>query len=104
VRIPFAAPDEPLPYLLTNPAALAARRYAAPVDLVGDGSAARCEPTDAAPDLWLDVRDLGASYLGGTSLRTLAGAGLVVETTPGSVAAASAAFGWERAPASIEVF
>lgn len=141
VRFPFAAPDEPLPYLLTNPAALgtsitpglwirvvdvpaalAARRYAAPVDLVlevtdallphnagrwrlvGDGSAARCEPTDAAPDLRLDVRELGASYLGGTSLCTLAGAGLVVETTGGSVASASAAFGWERAPASIEVF
>jgi predicted acetyltransferase len=53
VRFPFAAPDEPLPYLLTNPAALgtsitpglwirvvdvpaalAARRYTAPVDLV----------------------------------------------------------------------
>jgi predicted acetyltransferase len=72
--------------------------------LVGDGSAARCEPTDAAPDLRLDVRELGASYLGGTSLCTLAGAGLVVETTGGSVASASAAFGWERAPASIEVF
>jgi hypothetical protein len=52
----------------------------------------------------LDVRELGASYLGGTSLCTLAGAGLVVETTRGSVASASAAFGWERAPASIEVF
>jgi hypothetical protein len=33
----------------------------------------------------------------------LAGAGLVVETTAGSVAPASAAFGWERASASIEI-
>jgi hypothetical protein len=46
----------------------------------------------------------GAAYLGGAELRTLAGAGLVVETTPGSVATASAAFGWERASASIEIF
>jgi hypothetical protein len=36
-------------------------------------------------------------------MRTLGGAGLVVETTPGSVATASAAFGWERASASIEI-
>lgn len=141
VRYGFAALDEPLPYLLTNPAALgmsvtpglwirvvnvpralSARRYAVPVDvvlevadgllpenagrwhLVGDGSSARCEATDAQADLRLDVRDLGAAYLGGTSLRALAAAGLVAEKRPGSIGPASLAFGWERPPRSIELF
>ncbi len=141
VRYEFAALDEPLPYLVTNPTglgasvapslwvrvvdvpgALAARRYAAPVDvvlevsdpmlpandgrwhLVGDGSSAKCEATEAAPDLSLDVRELGAAYLGGTTLQTLASAGLVAEHQPGSLAATSLAFGWHRAPAAVEIF
>jgi predicted acetyltransferase len=141
VKYQFAAVDEPLRYLVTNPtglgasvspslwvrvvdvqAALAARRYAAPVDvvvevsdamfssnegrwhLVGDGSSAKCEATNAAPDLAFDVRELGAAYLGGVSLRTLADAGLVSEQQQGSLAAASLAFGWHRSPSAVEIF
>lgn len=104
------------------PGALAARRYLTPVDVVldvtdahlpanrgrwrlrGDAQSATCEPTDAAPDLGLDVRELGALYLGGTSLSGLAAAGLVTEHRAGSLAAAAPAFGWSRAPWSHEVF
>jgi predicted acetyltransferase len=50
------------------------------------------------PDLTIDVRDLGAIYLGGTSLAALARAGLVTERTKGAAAATSAAFGWSQPP------
>ncbi|MCL1871674.1 MAG: GNAT family N-acetyltransferase [Promicromonosporaceae bacterium] len=105
------------------PAALAGRRYAADVDVVlgvrdarlpGNAAAwhlrarafepATCERTDAAPDLELDVRELGAAYLGGTSLAALAASGLVTEHTPGTLARAAAAFGWPLAPACSWVF
>jgi predicted acetyltransferase len=75
--------------------ALATRTYAADVDVVLDVSDARCpwnagrwrltggtggascERTDRAPDVELDVRELGAAYLGSTSLVELAAAGRV---------------------------
>jgi len=60
--------------------------------------------TDRAADLALDVRELGAAYLGGVSLIELAAAGLVTEVTPGSLVPASLAFGWHRAPVSNWVF
>ncbi|HEX6076125.1 MAG TPA: GNAT family N-acetyltransferase [Micromonosporaceae bacterium] len=103
------------------PAALAARRYAAPVDLVldvtddllpentgrwrltGDASGARCEATGAPADISLGVRELGAVYLGGTSLGGLAAAGLV-DGRPEAVVAASTGFGWPVAPLAPEVF
>lgn len=104
-------------------AALAARRYAADVDLVvhvtdarlqdnaghwrlraSAFGAARAERTEDAADLSLDVRELGAAYLGGTSLAALAAAGLVVEHTPGALARASTAFGWPVAPVCSWVF
>jgi predicted acetyltransferase len=108
--------------LVNLPDALTARRYASPGDvvldvsdpllpanagrwrLVGDASAVHCQPTNAAPDLTLDVRALGAAYLGGVSLHSLAAAALVGENTARSLAAASAAFGWPMAPASWEIF
>ncbi|MFE7406669.1 enhanced intracellular survival protein Eis [Isoptericola sp. NPDC057559] len=105
------------------PAALAGRRYQADVDVVLGVTDARlpenagawrvraaafgeasCERTEAAPDLELDVRELGAAFLGGTSLAALAGAGLVVERSAGALAHASAAFGWPLAPACGWVF
>ncbi|MGW8566070.1 GNAT family N-acetyltransferase [Isoptericola sp. NPDC055881] len=105
------------------PTALARRRYQADVDVVlgitdarlpdnagawhlraGAFEEASCERTDAAPDLELDVRELGAAYLGGGSLAALAGAGLVVERSPGALARTSAAFGWPLAPACGWVF
>jgi predicted acetyltransferase len=141
VRSAFAAADEPLLYLVNEPralgarvgdslwvrvvdvpAALSARRYAAPVDVVlevtdallpdnagrwrltGDASGATCTATTDAADLACDVADLGALYLGGTSLGALVAAGRVRELRPGAVTAAAAAFGWQRQPSALEIF
>ncbi|QAY71511.1 GNAT family N-acetyltransferase [Xylanimonas protaetiae] len=109
--------------LVDAPAALAARQYAADVDVVlalGDErlpantgtwhlrapafAPATCSRTDAAPDLELDVRELGAAYLGGTSLAALAASGLVTERTPGALARAAAAFAWPLAPGCSWIF
>lgn len=102
--------------------ALAARRYAAPVDLVlevtdarcrwnegrfrlsGDTGGATCARTGSAPDLVVNVRDLGAAYLGGTSLRTLAAAGRVEERRGGAARSAARAFAGERAPFCPQLF
>ncbi len=109
--------------ILDLPAALTGRRYAAGVDVVLDitddllsdnagrwrlraeaGAPAHCERTEAPADLVLDIDRLSAVYLGGTPLAALAAAGHVTEQRPGAVAAASTAFGWHRAPVSIESF
>lgn len=97
-------------------AALGSRTYAAAVDvvldvrdefcpwnagrwrLVGDATGARCDRTDDDADITLDVRELGATYLGGTSLHGLADAGLVTEPTAGAVRELSAALRHEPAP------
>ncbi|MFB7940252.1 GNAT family N-acetyltransferase [Streptomyces sp. NPDC056049] len=97
-------------------AALEARTYRAPVDVVfevedvfcpwnagrwrlsGDAKGAVCSRTSEAADLALSVRELGAAYLGGTSLAALAGAGRVTELREGALAEASLAFGSEVAP------
>lgn len=44
-----------------------------------------CRRTDAEPDLRMDVRDLGALYLGAVSATTLARAGRVEGLTPGAL-------------------
>ncbi len=99
------------------PRALEARRYATDLDVVvgvtdrllpkNEGrfrieAAAGAEPrvsrSRRKPDLELGIRELGAIYLGGVSLRTLHGAGLVRERNPGSVAAMTLAFEWDRLP------
>jgi predicted acetyltransferase len=108
--------------LLDVPAALAARRYAAPIDvvievddpqfaanagrfrLVGDENRATCTPTDAAPDIAATAHALGAAYLGGSPLTALADGGDVRELRGGTLVPASVAFGWHRAPNSIEMF
>ncbi|WNM35154.1 GNAT family N-acetyltransferase [Streptomyces sp. Li-HN-5-11] len=92
-------------------AALAARSYQAPVDVVfevedafcpwntgrwrlsGDAKGASCERTSDAADLSLSVRELGAAYLGGVSLASLAAAGRVRELRQGALAEAALAFG-----------
>ncbi|MBB1244276.1 GNAT family N-acetyltransferase [Streptomyces durbertensis] len=97
-------------------AALAARGYQAPVDVVldvaddflprntgrwrlaGDRRGAVCAPTRDTADLSLGVAELGAVYLGGSTLTELAAAGRVTELRPGALAAASTAFGSDRAP------
>jgi predicted acetyltransferase len=108
--------------ILDVPAALSARRYLSDVDVVleltdrhlptnagrwrltGSAQAASCVSTVDEPDLVLDIRALGAAYLGGTSLTSLAGTGQVIERTPGALHRVSAAFGWFREPSSMEVF
>ena len=50
------------------------------------------------PDLIMNVRELSASYLAGTSLLALTRAGLVTERTKGAAAAAAAAFAWVQSP------
>ncbi|MCI3930705.1 GNAT family N-acetyltransferase [Streptomyces sp. AN091965] len=99
-------------------AALEARTYRAPVDVVldvtdafcpwnegrwrltGDPKGASCKRADddAPADLALSVREVGSAYLGGVSLAELARAGRVRELRPGALAEASLAFGSEVAP------
>ncbi len=96
--------------------ALEARTYAADLDVVigvrdrtlpaNDGAIRLQAGPDGAvtsrarrkPDLTLDVRDLGAIYLGNNTLGSLRSAGLVEERTGDTVAAVSAAFTTLRAP------
>ena len=62
------------------------------------GLAGSCEPTAAPADISMDVSALGAAYLGGTRLGSLAAAGLIIEHRPGALAALSAAMSWDPAP------
>jgi predicted acetyltransferase len=64
----------------------------------GRGLAATCVRVSSAADVELDVTQLGAAYLGGTRLGTLAEAGLVTELRPGAVRQLSAAMSWDPAP------
>ncbi len=130
-RVELSGPvDEPINWLLTDaralrvteiadhlwlklldvPAALAARRYAVPGELVleiidesevsaggrvrltADGDHAAAEPTAASPDLTLAQTALAAAYLGGVSLRAQTIAGTVTEHTPGTLQHADAMF------------
>ena len=109
--------------IIDVPGALSRRRYSAPADLVlevrdellpdnagrwrlatadsvgsGSGFSATCVASSAAPDVLLDVTELGAAYLGGTTLTALAGAGLVTEGRPGAVRQLSTALSWDPAP------
>ncbi|GAB2743892.1 GNAT family N-acetyltransferase [Streptomyces bullii] len=92
-------------------AALEARTYQAPVDVVlevedsfcpwnagrwrltGDAKGATCVRTSDAADLALSVRELGAAYLGGVSLASLEAAGRVREMRAGASAEAAVGFG-----------
>ncbi|WP_129840511.1 GNAT family N-acetyltransferase [Streptomyces sp. RFCAC02] len=135
VQLGMRPVDDPLVHLLTDvrrselrtldrlyarpvdvAAALAARTYAADVDVVldvtdgfcgwnegrwrlsGGPGGARCERTSDPADLALPAGALGAAYLGGTSLAALAAAGLVREVRAGALAAAATAFAWPVAP------
>ena len=103
--------------------ALAARSYATPIDVVfavsdsrcpwndgrwrlaGDANGATCDRTSDAADLTLTSTDLGAAYLGGTRLATLAAAGRVQELRPGALESASVAFASAgRAPYCPQIF
>lgn len=96
--------------------ALTLRSYTAPIDVVldvtdefcpwntgrfrlrGTPDGAECEITTAPADIAISARDLGAIYLGGVSLAALAGAGLAVELSAGSLHRTAIAFGWPVAP------
>jgi predicted acetyltransferase len=102
--------------------ALARRHYACPVDVVIEvadelcpqnagrwrltaaaaaapaGFRATCERTTAPADVVLPVWALGAAYLGGTRLGSIAEAGLVTEVTAGSLAVLSTAMSWDPGP------
>ncbi|MER6381936.1 GNAT family N-acetyltransferase [Streptomyces sp. NPDC001250] len=96
--------------------ALSARTYLAPVDVVfevadafcpwnegrwrltGDAKGASCERTSDPAEVSLSVRELGAAYLGGATLLSLAAAGRVRELRRGALAEASVAFGSPVAP------
>lgn len=96
--------------------ALAQRTYAAEVDAVLDVTDAFCphnagrwrlsaddekvsaERTDDEPDVALDVTDLGAAFLGGPTLATMARAGRVRELRPGTLTPLSRAFAGDLAP------
>jgi predicted acetyltransferase len=101
------------------PAALEARSYLTPIDAVfevtdtvlpqnagrwrlsGGPGKVTCTRTDDAPDLACSIADLGAVYLGGTTLAALAEAGRVERLT-GNLP--TVAFGADRPPNPIEVF
>ncbi len=103
--------------------ALTQRSYAADVDVVLEvtdatcpwnagrwrlsaaAAGAACTRTQDAGDLSLDVRDLGAVLLGGTSLASRAAAGTVTARSDAALARATTAFGWPgRAPWCPHVF
>jgi predicted acetyltransferase len=60
--------------------------------------------TTQAPDLRLDVRDLGAVFLGGFTFAELRRAGRVEELVPGAIHRADSAFRTDRAPWCPEIF
>jgi predicted acetyltransferase len=103
--------------LLDVPRALAARRYAAPVDLVldvedpwipanngrwrlrgGRDSAEVSREDEARADIVGGIEGLSAVCLGGTGVATTAGAGLLRGETPGALEALDAALHAYRAP------
>jgi predicted acetyltransferase len=128
----LAPADEPLWLRLTDPRALrttlADSLWVRLVDVAAALSARRCdgdvvvevrdafcpwnagryrlsgERTRADADLELDAVDLGAAYLGGTTLHSLAAAGRVRELTAGALARASAALAGDVEPWCPEVF
>jgi predicted acetyltransferase len=120
VRVRLA--DALLVRLVDVPRALSERGYGEPFEVVfevadevcpwnagrfalrWDGSTATCAPTATPAGLELGVVDLGAAYLGGTTLDQLARAGRVRELRSGALAVASRAFQGDRAPWCPEIF
>ena len=106
------------------PKALTGRLYSCPLDVVMEvrdellpGNAGRwrlraagpaggvtCERTSDPADVALGIRELGAAYLGGTRLGTLARAGLVAELRSGTLATLSAGMSWDPGPWCPKIF
>ncbi|MFF0740673.1 GNAT family N-acetyltransferase [Streptomyces sp. NPDC004111] len=68
-----------------------------------DGEA-RCVPTEEEPELKLDVRELGALYLGGRSAARMVALGLVEEVRPGTAVRVDALFRTAREPWCPDIF
>ncbi|MCM2577315.1 GNAT family N-acetyltransferase [Streptomyces meridianus] len=107
--------------LLDVPRALEARTYAVPGTLVlevvdraglaggrfrleASPQGASCAPTTASADLTLDVRELGALYLGDESVARQVALGLVEEHRTGAAELANALFGASRRPWCPDIF
>jgi predicted acetyltransferase len=101
--------------LLDVPSALAARRYPCEAQLVldvrdplglctgrfvlhGGPDGATCHASAEPADLSLDTRALGAIFLGGVSLRTLAWGGVIEEHRPGALDTGERLFRWPVTP------
>ena len=65
---------------------------------------ASCVPTDESADIALDVRELGALYLGDESALRLAALGSLSEERPGAAALAEALFRTPRRPWCPDIF
>jgi predicted acetyltransferase len=121
-RSPAQVVDQLHVRLVDLPRALVLRTYAAEVDVVlevedaacpwnagrwrlsAGPSGAACDPTTDPPDVALDVRELGAAFLGDRTLVPARRAGLVDEHRPGAVAALSRATTWDVAPWCDRIF
>jgi predicted acetyltransferase len=114
--------------ILDLPAALEARTYRQPGNLVidvtdeycpwnagrwrlavrdggaADGVSATAEPETAAPDLVLDISDIAAVYLGAYRVSDLARAGRIRECRPGGLEAADGLFATPSAPSNVTMF
>jgi predicted acetyltransferase len=78
-----------------------AGRWRMTVDAAGTAQVTR---TDDEPDIATDILDLGAIFLGGVRLSTLAWTGRVRELTDGAVAKATVAFLSDQEPDTVEIF
>ncbi|MFJ9032074.1 GNAT family N-acetyltransferase [Streptomyces sp. NPDC102274] len=107
--------------ILDTVRALEARTYAVPATLTleihdkdglacgrfrleGTPAGGVCAPTTQSPDIALDVRELGALYLGDESAVALAALGLLTEDRPGAAAVAETLFRTARRPWCPDVF
>ncbi|HEX9312296.1 MAG TPA: GNAT family N-acetyltransferase [Actinomycetota bacterium] len=108
--------------LIDVPAALAARSYAGEGrlvlevrdelcpwnegrrELVAGPDGGDCRPTRDEPDLWVDVADLAAVYLGGTTFERLRWAGRLSASSDEAVRRADGLFRTPRAPWCPNVF
>ena len=72
--------------------------------LSGGPLGATCTPTTDAGEVGIDVRDLASAYVGGTSLLSLAAAGLAHEQRAGALARLSTALRAGLEPGTPAVF
>jgi predicted acetyltransferase len=106
--------------IMDVPAALVARSYSAPVDVVlgvndpigdvsgsyrlrADSDGAECAPTKQEPTVLIDLEDLSSGYLGRSRFRLLARSGRLTGD-PHTLTSLDAAFTWDPQPWCPEIF